>query len=109
MDFLKFNDHYSNRINTQGQVRVEKVDLAFGNSRDVVKWTKGQTNTGTADIDCIIAGKPIKIEVKIGKDTLSGAQLKEKERIEKAGGIYYVAKDFSSFLNWYKSRFNSSD
>lgn len=27
-------------------------------------WTKGNTNKGTADIDSIINGKPVKIEVK---------------------------------------------
>jgi len=104
-DWLKFQCHYVNRINTQGQARVEKVELAFGNSRNLVHWTQGQTNLGTADIDSIINGKPVKIEVKIGKDKMSEDQHKEKTRIEKADGFYFVARDMESFITWYQQTF----
>src|SRR4051794_31945902 len=67
-DFLKFSGHYVNRINTQGQVRVEKIQLAHGNVRNNVKWTKGSTNLGSADITCIKDGAAIMIEIKAGKD-----------------------------------------
>jgi len=100
-EWLKFNNHYVNRINTQGQVRVEKVQLAHGGVRENIKWTTGTTNKGTADIDSIINSRPVKIEVKVGKDHLSTDQIKEMNRVLKAGGIYYVAHDMESFVKWY--------
>jgi hypothetical protein len=39
-------------------------------------------------------------------DKQSEAQMKEAERITKAGGLYYVAKDMDSFLEWWKQTFN---
>lgn len=93
-DFLKFNNHYANRINTTGIMRKVNGQM---------KWTKGMTAKGTADIDSIIKGKPVKIEIKIGKDRLSEAQHKEKARIERAGGIYFVARNMDEFLKFYNS------
>ncbi len=91
-DFLKFNNHYSNRINSTGIMRKVNGQM---------KWTKGQTNLGTADIACIINGRAVSIEIKIGADKMSEAQHKEKARIEGAGGVYVVAKDMEGFLTWY--------
>lgn len=109
-DWLKYHGHYVNRINTQGQPRVEKVQLAFGNVRERVLWTHGTTNKGTADIDAIINGKPVKIEVKCKAtgDRVSKDQLKERARIEKAQGIYFVAVDMQSFVEWYGQTFGFS-
>lgn len=106
-DWLKYHNHYVNRVNTQGQPRVEKIELSGGGYRTNVKWTHGTTNKGTADIDSIIHGKPVKIEIKCAatKDTLSKDQLKEKVRIEQAGGTYYVATDMATFVSWYKEKF----
>lgn len=103
-DFLKFSNHYVNRINSQGQVRAETVQLAHGNIRKNYKWVHGATNRGTADLDAIIAGRTLKIEIKCKatKDRLRPDQLKEKARIEQAGGVYYVVTDMASFLTWYK-------
>ncbi len=103
-DWLKFHNHYVNRINTQGQVRIEKIQLAFGNVRKNVRWTKGTTNRGTADIDSIINSKPVKIEVKCAgtKDRMSDNQNKEKDRIESAGGVYIIATGMDMFCDWYK-------
>ena len=94
IDFLKFSGHYSNRINSTGLMRKINGQM---------KWTKSTTNKGTADIDAIINGKPIKIEIKIGKDKMSDAQYKEKAKIEAAGGMYIVAKNMQDFITHYHS------
>lgn len=60
---------------------------------------------GTADIHAIIKGKAVKIEVKIGKDRQSIFQKEYQKNVEKAGGIYYIAKDFDSFYEWYNLNF----
>lgn len=106
-DFLKFKGHYSNRINTQGQARKERIELAGGNYLEKVKFTHGTTNRGTADIMACINGKHIAIEVKVGRDRMSEAQHKEQKRIEAAGGIYFLAKDFPAFFEWYNKTFDN--
>jgi hypothetical protein len=65
------------------------------------KWTPGQGTKGTADISATINGKSVKIEVKYGRDRQSEVQKQYQEKIESAKGIYYIARDFDSFVEWY--------
>ncbi|HEX5150067.1 MAG TPA: hypothetical protein VFW07_01395 [Parafilimonas sp.] len=108
--WLKYKEHYANRINSQGQVRLERVELANGGHYKKANWTRGNTNPGTADITAVIYGKHIAIEVKCKrtKDRMRPDQLKEKQRIEAAGGIYHVATDMESFIEWYEQTFEDS-
>lgn len=57
------------------------------------------SNKGLSDIEGIIYGKFLSLEVKVGKDTIRESQLKRKSEIEKDGGIYYLCKwiDFEHF------------
>lgn len=108
--FLKLKGHHANRINTQGQARTGKVQRyeAFSNKAvydQQIRWTKSTTTKGTADIDAIIFGKSVKIEVKIGRDKMSEDQLRYQVNVEKAGGLYYVARDMQSFYEWYINTF----
>mgnify|MGYP007082186652 CR=1 FL=1 len=95
-DWINFSGGCATRINTTGTMR--KIN-------GVMKWTKGSTRKGTADIHAIIGGRHVSIEVKFGKDRMSDDQIKERERIETAGGIYYIAKDMESFVTWYRQTF----
>ena len=68
------------------------------------KYRKGigfipSSNKGMSDIEGIIYGKFLSLEVKVGKDTIRESQLKRKSEIEKDGGIYYLCKwiDFEQF------------
>jgi hypothetical protein len=65
------------------------------------KYTPTTGVKGSADISCTIKGRSIKLEVKYGKDRMSEAQKEYAERTVAAGGIYYVARDFDSFKEWY--------
>ena len=60
---------------------------------------------GTADISCTIQGKSVKIEVKVGRDRQSEAQCKYQAQVEASGGVYYIAKDFESFYQWFNEMF----
>lgn len=109
--FLKLHGHYANRINTQGQARrgtkIVRFE-AFSNKAvraEDIKWTKGQTTRGTPDIDAIIYGRAVQIEVKVGKDRMSEHQIKQKYLIEEAGGLYFLAHDMQSFYDWYYLNF----
>lgn len=107
-DWINFSGGNANRINVQGQVRVERLQLAFGRYRDNVRFTPTNTNKGTADLHCIFQGRHISIEIKIGKDKQSEAQIKEADRVTRAGGIYYVARDMPSFIEWFQSQFRTT-
>lgn len=96
IDFIKYSGGDANRINVQGQVR--KVNGSY-------RWTHGSTRKGTADIHAIYKGRHISIEIKTGSDRQSEAQIKEADRITKAGGLYFVAKDMPSFMDWWNSQF----
>jgi hypothetical protein len=57
------------------------------------------SNKGMSDIEGIVYGKFLSLEVKVGKDTIRESQLKRKIEIENDGGIYYICKwiDFEHF------------
>jgi len=103
-DWLKFNNCYVNRVNVQGQVRIEKVPLANGLVRELVSWTRGTTNKGSSDLISLINNRFVAIEIKCKttRDRIRSDQLKEKKRVEASGGIYLIVTDMSMFLEWYK-------
>jgi hypothetical protein len=43
--------------------------------------------------------------VKIGADRQSQAQKDYQKDVEAAGGLYYVAKDLTTFVQWYTNTF----
>jgi hypothetical protein len=95
------------RISNQGQYREgKKIDVGTGEIAYTKqlpgKWTPGQGTKGTADISATIRGRSVKIEVKYGRDVQSDAQKQYQEMIEKAGGVYIIAKSFDDFVMWYE-------
>ena len=106
-DYINFKGGLANRINTQGQPRIEKIQLVGGKSMDKLSFTTSMTNKGTADLHAIVKGRHLSIEIKVGRDRVSDHQLKEQERVTRAGGLYFVARDMESFIQWYKTTFES--
>jgi hypothetical protein len=96
--FIQFNGFQAERINTMGVARENKRTdgKVIG-----VTWTKGTTTAGSADISATIRGRSVKIEVKVGKDRQSDAQKRYQESIERAGGVYMIARDFDTFVEWF--------
>lgn len=96
--FIQYNGYQAERINTMGVARENKRTdgKVIG-----VTWTKGTTTAGSADISATIRGRSVKIEVKVGKDRQSEAQKRYQESIERAGGVYLIARDFDSFVEWF--------
>jgi hypothetical protein len=96
--FIQFNGYQAERINTMGTARENKRTdgKVIG-----VTWTKGTSTAGSADISATIRGRSVKIEVKVGKDRQSDAQKRYQESIERAGGVYIIARDFDSFVEWF--------
>ena len=96
VDYILLNGGQAERISITG--RPQQI----GNH---IKWTKSHMTVGTADISATIQGRSVKIEVKIGTDRQSDKQRQYQAAIERAGGIYYVARDFDSFVDWYNTTF----
>ena len=107
ISWINLNGGQAERISSQGQYREgKKIDVGTGEIAYTKqlpgKWTPGQGTKGTADISATIKGRSVKIEVKYGKDVQSDAQKQYQEMIEKAGGIYFIAKTFDEFVTWYE-------
>jgi len=104
--FISYIGGQAERISNQGQYRdnTKVVTDVLGRKRTIGSgtWTKGQGTNGTADISAIYRGKSYKIEVKIGKDRMSQAQLRYKQDVERAGAIYIIARNFDDFINEFR-------
>lgn len=48
-------------------------------------------------------GRHLEIEVKVGKDRLSEYQQRHLEDLERAGALFFIAKNFDEFYNWFKT------
>ena len=101
--FITYIGGQAERISNQGQYRdnTKVVTDVLGRKRTIGSgtWTKGQGTNGTADISAIYRGKSFKIEVKIGKDRMSQAQLRYKQEVERAGAFYIIARNFDDFID----------
>lgn len=62
---------------------------------------KGNTEKGLPDVILIFRGRFFAVEVKAGRDKLSVDQLHRKLEIERAGGVYFVARSTDDFLKWF--------
>ena len=92
VSWLNLNGHFATRVSSSGRYLPQ-----------LGKFIPSTTKRGTADIHSVIGGRHVSIEVKIGKDRMSEAQHEMKAKIEKAGGLYFVATDFEQFMKWYKT------
>jgi hypothetical protein len=91
LSWLTLNGHYASRIQSQGQY-----------NHKLKRWTKSTVKRGIGDVMAVIAGRSIMIEVKTGKDRQSVWQKKTQEEVNRSGGLYFIAKDFDSFMVFYK-------
>jgi Holliday junction resolvase len=65
------------------------------------RYRPGTQKKGISDIISMYRGKSLSIEVKYGKDVQSEAQKKIEAEIIRAGGLYYEARNFSDFKDWF--------
>ena len=88
--YIKLKGGIAYRINNMGV-----YDAKLG------KFRTSGTKKGIPDIIGIHKGRFISVEIKIGTDRQSDDQKLREQEIIKAGGYYYIAKDFDSFKIWY--------
>ena len=105
IDFLMLSGYQAERINTMGRPidNRKQVTDVLGRVKTIgsMTWGKSTARKGSADISATIKGKSVKIEIKIGKDKQSDFQKEYQKEVERAGGIYIIAKSFQEFYDWY--------
>lgn len=104
IDFIRLRGMQAERISCEGKVidtRKTTRDVV-GNLKTVgsIRRVRTSAQVGTADISATIRGRSVKIEVKIGNDCQSPDQKAYQGDIEKAGGLYVIAKTFQGFYDW---------
>lgn len=116
IDFLEWNGHEANRIDTKGTAVIDKkakpkYDIVSGKVTHSTKVNFIPTNTkkGTEDISARLVhpkhpfGVPWAIEIKIN-DSQSDKQ-KEREHELKSKGLWYdIVRNFDDFYELYLSK-----
>lgn len=105
IDWLRFNGWQAERINTMGMPKdnTKIVSDCIGRQYKIgsIEWRPTTATKGSSDISAVILGRSVKIEIKIGQDRQSPAQLAYQQSIERAGGTYYIARTFADFVEFY--------
>lgn len=106
LDFVNLSGFFAERTGTEGRVidnRKTYTDV-LGRQKTIgtVKRIKTSGLVGSSDLKLYINGKIVAVEIKVGRDRQSQAQKEYQERMEKAGGIYLIIRDFDSFYNWFQ-------
>lgn len=108
--WINLNGGQAERISNTGRYidNSRIVTDVLGNRKKIGsgKYIPGSGTNGTADVSATIRGRSVKIEIKIGKDKQSDAQIQYQKSVETAGGVYWIVKDFDGFLDLYNNFIN---
>lgn len=88
--YIELRGGFSSRINNTGSYRPE-----------LGRFIKSTSKRGLADVMGTYKCKSLNIEVKIGKDRMSEDQIKVQGAVERSGGLYFIARDFTTFKTWF--------
>ncbi len=108
--FLNMSGHFAERINTMGTYRQgRRLKVGEGVRQMPGRYVPTTGVKGSADISSTIQvnvngkqiGLSVKWEVKFSKDRQSEHQKKYQEETEKAGGYYFIVRDFEDFKEKY--------
>ncbi len=107
--WIKLSGGQAERISTTGRVidRTKTYTDVLGHRRTIgsVSWVPGTSTRGCADVSATIAGRSVKIEIKVGRDKQRPDQVKYQESVEASGGLYFIASSFQKFYDWYIKMF----
>ena len=112
IDWIRFHGGQAERISVTGRYvdgsRIVSDVLGRTMRIGSGKWIPGSMQPGSADISSIIRGKDgtiysVKAEIKIGRDRMSEAQMKYKEQVERAGGLYWLIHTWDEIINLYEA------
>jgi len=111
--YIRLRGGQCERINVYGRPVDNRkiVTDVLGRTKQIgsIKWGKSTSTVGTADISATVAGRSVKIEVKIGRDRQSEDQKEYQKQIEAAGGVYMIAKDFTTWKEQFDKLFGGEN
>jgi hypothetical protein len=81
---------FASRLNNQGTYNLK-----------LRKYIPSTSKKGLPDIIATYKGLSLHIEVKTGRDKQSDFQKKIESEVIQAGGIYFLATNFTLFKNWF--------
>jgi hypothetical protein len=90
--YITLKGGFASRINSTGIYRPK-----------LHKYVPGTQKKGIADVMATFRGLSLHIEVKHGNDVQSEAQKKIESEVIRAGGKYYLARNFTEFKLWFDS------
>lgn len=93
--YIELRGGFATRINNQGTF-----------NRKLGRFIPSTSKKGLPDVQALVNGVFLAIEVKIKRDSQSEHQKKIQSEIISRGGHYFVARDFSTFKEWLDSLFN---
>jgi hypothetical protein len=85
--WLQLHGCFAGRVNTTGTY-----------NHKLRKYIHSGSRKGMADITAVVNGRHVSIEVKTSRDKPRPEQMKAKQEIERAGGIYIFVHSFDEFL-----------
>ena len=99
VDYIRFTGGFAERVNRMGFQTKTKAGRTI--------WVSGGGTNGTADISAVLpGGKSARIEVKFGRDTIKPDQIRYAEKVQRAGALYFIARTFDGFMEWYDLKTN---
>lgn len=114
VDYIKLKGYFVERTSNTGRLidnhQTFKDVLGYSKTIGSVKWIKGSGTNGTSDLKAIIKNLFVAIEIKClySHDRQRPEQIRYQQQVEQAGGIYYIARDFASFFDWFNQTFGGN-
>jgi len=99
-DFLKWNGHHAEVTGNTGR----KI---FDKKKQKEIWINGSGTNGTSDVKCDIAVDfqrspvPVKIEIKVGRDFQSDAQIEYEADVTTNGALYWLIRSPERLIDLY--------
>ncbi len=88
--YIELMGGWASRVNTTGIYDAK-----------LKRYRTSTQKRGIADVIATYRGLSLQIEIKIGRDRMSDDQMKVQSQVEKAGGRFFVAHDFTEFKQWF--------
>ena len=89
---LTFHGHFAARVNSTG---------VYDQRRGT--WRTSNARRGLADVTAVINGRSVQLEVKAGKDRPRTEQLRVRDEVQAAGGVYEFVHSFAEYVAIYKT------
>jgi hypothetical protein len=88
--YISHKGGFASRINNQGTYRAK-----------LGRYTPSTCRKGLADVAATYKGLSLHIEVKIGRDRQSEQQRHFELEVNRSGGYYFIARNFTEFKEWF--------